>query len=221
MYDLVKRFFDFLFGVIAILILLPLFIPIVILLKLTDEGEIFYFQERVGYKNRPFKIVKFATMLKASPNLGSGLITLRDDYRVTKMGKFLRMSKINELPQIINIIKGDISFVGPRPLVSSIFKNYSESLQNNIYNVKPGLTGIGSIVFRDEEKLFSNVKTENYNDFYKRVISPYKGKLEIWYQKHRSFFVDFMLIVFTAFSVIYPKQNLHKLFFKNLPEEIN
>src|SRR5438128_1368584 len=106
MYRIAKRFLDLLLACIALLILLPVFIPVMIILKLTGEHEVFYFQKRIGYKNRPFYIWKFATMIKNSPNIGTGEITLRNDPRVTKFGKFLRMSKIKELPQIINVLKG-------------------------------------------------------------------------------------------------------------------
>ena len=111
MYLIVKRVFDIIFSLLSIIILSPIFVPIIVLLKFTAEGEVFYFQERIGFRNKKFKIIKFATMLKASPNLGTGMITLRNDYRVTNVGRFLRMSKINELPQIFNILIGDISFV--------------------------------------------------------------------------------------------------------------
>ena len=127
-------------------------------------------------------------MLKNSMNMGTGSITLQNDPRVTKIGSFLRKTKINELPQIINILKGDISLVGPRPLVAKTFNAYNDEVQSKIYNVKPGLTGIGSIVFRDEESIISAVKDEDPHEFYKRVIAPYKGELEMWYQKHNSFF---------------------------------
>ena len=158
MYSILKRTFDVLMSGIAILILSPLLIPVIILLKLTGEGYVFYKQERVGYKNKTFLIWKFATMLKNSMNMGTGSITLQNDPRVTKIGSFLRKTKINELPQIINILKGDISLVGPRPLVEKTFSAYNEEVQSKIYNVKPGLTGIGSIVFRDEESIISAVK---------------------------------------------------------------
>ena len=150
--------------------------------------------------------------------MGTGSITLKDDFRVTKIGKFLRISKINELPQILNILKGDISFVGPRPLVSKTFNAYNNDIKSKIYNVKPGLTGIGSIVFRDEENIISNIKNENPHDFYKRVIAPYKGDLEIWYQNNRSFLNDFFLIIFTAWVIFFPKSKLYFKFFKYLPK---
>ena len=217
MYDFFKRLLDIVISLIALIILLPVFIPIVIVLKFTGEGEIFYFQERIGINNSRFQIWKFATMLKNSMNLGSGSITLQNDSRVTLAGAFLRKTKINELPQIINILKGDISLVGPRPLVDKTFSAYTEDVQSKIYNVKPGLTGIGSIIFRDEESLISEVTDEDPHDFYKRVISPYKGGLEMWYQDHRSLFLDFQLIFMTAFVILVPTTRLYEKWFKDLP----
>ena len=101
-------------------------------------------------------IFKFATMMKNSPNIGSGDVTLRNDPRVTIIGKYLRESKLNEVPQLFNILIGDISIIGPRPLMREGFNRYSLKFQNSVYNVKPGLTGIGSIVFRDEEKIITD-----------------------------------------------------------------
>ena len=158
MYNFVKRFFDIVFSLLAIIILLPLFIPIIILLLLTGEHEVFFRQERVGYKNKIFKILKFATMLKNSPNMGDGDITKRGDPRITAVGKFLRQSKLNELPQVFNILFGDMSFVGPRPLMKVGFDRYSDEMKGKVYNVQPGLTGIGSIQFRDEELIITQSK---------------------------------------------------------------
>ena len=218
MYLFLKRLLDIIVSFITLIILLPLFIPIIVALRLTAEGEVFYFQERIGLNNSRFQIWKFATMLKNSMNIGTGSITLQNDFRVTPIGKFLRKTKINELPQIINILKGDISLVGPRPLVTKTFLAYSEEIQSKIYKVKPGLTGIGSIVFRDEESLISSVKDEDPHEFYKRVIAPYKGELEMWYQENRSFFLDFQLIFMTAWVILFPKSYLYIKWFKNLPE---
>ena len=218
MYNLSKRFLDIIVSLIALTLLLPLFIPIIILLRITAEGEVFYFQERIGLKNSRFQIWKFATMLKNSMNMGTGSITLQNDFRVTPIGKFLRKTKINELPQIINILKGDISLVGPRPLVTKTFSAYTEEIQSKIYNVKPGLTGIGSIVFRDEESLISAVKDEDPHEFYKRVIAPYKGELEMWYQKNKSFFLDLQLIFMTAWVILFPESRLYEKWFRDLPK---
>jgi lipopolysaccharide/colanic/teichoic acid biosynthesis glycosyltransferase len=213
------RILDIILSLFALLILLPLFIPIVIILLLTGEHKVFYSQSRVGYKNKNFKILKFATMLSNSANMGTGSLTLKNDSRVLPFGIFLRKTKINELPQILNILNGDLSIVGPRPQMQVDFEKYSEEVQQNIYNVKPGLTGIGSIVFRDEESLISlAAKNENPHDFYKRVISPYKGELEMWYQKHRSFYLDFQLIFITSWAIVVPETRLHEKWFADLPK---
>jgi len=218
MYNFSKRLLDIVLSFISLIILLPIFIPIIIILRFTAEGEIFYFQERIGINNSRFQIWKFATMLKNSMDMGSGSITLQNDFRVTKIGVFLRKTKINELPQIINILKGDISLVGPRPLVTKTFSAYNEEVQSKIYNVKPGLTGIGSIIFRDEETIISAVTDEDPHAFYKRVIAPYKGELEMWYQDHRSLYLDFQLIFMTAFVIFFPKTRLYERWFKDLPK---
>ena len=218
MYKLSKRLLDIIISLISLTLLLPLFIPIIILLRFTAEGEVFYFQERIGVNNSRFQIWKFATMLKNSMNMGTGSITLQNDFRVTKVGGFLRKTKINELPQIINILKGDISIVGPRPLVTKTFSAYSKEIQEKIYNVKPGLTGIGSIVFRDEETLISNAKDEDPHEFYMRVIAPYKGELEMWYQDHKSILLDLQLIFFTAWVIIFPESRLYEELYTDLPK---
>ncbi len=217
MYSFLKRALDITISLITLLVLIPVFIPIIIVLKFSGEGEVFYFQERIGINNTKFKIWKFATMLKNSMNMGSGSITLRNDPRVTKVGVFLRKTKINELPQIINILCGDISLVGPRPLVERTFKAYNKEVQSKIYRIKPGLTGIGSIIFRDEESIISNIKNEDPHIFYKRVIAPYKGELEMWYQSNRSFIIDFKLIFTTAWVILFPASKLYKKWFKGLP----
>ncbi len=217
MYSFLKRALDITISLITLLVLIPVFIPIIIVLKFSGEGEVFYFQERIGINNTKFKIWKFATMLKNSMNMGSGSITLRNDPRVTKVGVFLRKTKINELPQIINILFGDISLVGPRPLVEKTFKAYNKEVQSKIYRIKPGLTGIGSIIFRDEESIISNIKNEDPHIFYKRVIAPYKGELEMWYQSNRSFIIDFKLIFTTAWVILFPASKLYKKWFKGLP----
>ena len=212
------RIIDVLLSILALLVLLPLFIPIVVILLLTGEHKVFYLQTRVGYKNKDFKIIKFATMLSNSPNIGSGSLTLKNDPRVLPFGSFLRKTKINELPQILNIIIGDLSLVGPRPQMQVDFKKYSEDVQGKIYNVRPGLTGIGSIIFRDEESLISlAAENEDPHDFYKRVIAPYKGELEIWYHSHRSVFLDSQLIFMTAWAIVFPETRLYEKWFKDLP----
>ncbi len=214
MYKLIKRIIDILIATIALVVLSPLLIPSVIILLLSGEHEVFYLQKRIGYKNRIFNIWKFATMVKNSPNMGTGEITLRNDPRVTKFGKLLRMTKVNELPQIINVFKGDMSIVGPRPLMDVSFKLYPENVQQVIYNCRPGITGIGSLIFRDEEKIVSDAPDPKA--MY-AAIYPYKGALELWYQQNVSLYTDFMIIFLTAWSLLAPKNQLTHKIFKDLP----
>ncbi len=217
MYKHIKRFFDIIFSLTAIILLSPVFVPIIILLLLTGEHEVFYKQDRVGYKNKIFKILKFATMLKNSPNMGDGDITKRGDPRITAVGKFLRQSKLNELPQVFNILLGDMSFVGPRPLMKVGFDRYSDEMKGKVYNVQPGLTGIGSIQFRDEELIITQSKLPPH-ECYRDVILPYKGALEVWYQEHRNFYTDFMILFLTAWYIVFPKSELVHKIFPSLPK---
>ena len=209
-----KRTIDIIISFIAIIVLLPILIPICIILVLTGEHEIIYFQKRIGKDLRNFNIWKFATMLKNSEKLGHGIITVRNDSRVLPFGKFLRMTKINEIPQLINILIGDMSIVGPRPL---IYNPYAEGVGEKIYSNKPGLTGIGSIMLRDEEILLSNTLMDK-KEFYDNHISPYKAKLELWYYCNRSFLIDLKIILTTMWVVIFPYSKIIDKWFPKLPE---
>ncbi|MBK8710509.1 MAG: sugar transferase [Niastella sp.] len=215
MYKFTKRLLDILLAGLALVILSPLLIIIVLILLLTGEHEVFYLQKRVGYQNKIFYIWKFATMVKNSPNIGTGEITLRNDPRVMPFGKFLRMSKLNEIPQIMNVLLGDMSIVGPRPLMHVSFNLYDAGVKEKIYNSKPGMTGIGSLVFRDEEKILS--LASDPKTMYQKIY-PYKGKLEIWYLQHASLWVDIKIIFLTAWTILFPENKLTPRFFKNLPQ---
>ena len=215
MYKILKRIIDLLIAIIALTLLSPILIPCIIILLFTGEHKVFYFQKRLGYKNRIFNICKFATMLQNSPNIGTGEITLRNDPRVTKFGKILRITKVNELPQIINVFIGDMSIVGPRPLMEVSFKQYPEAVQQKIYNCKPGMTGIGSLIFRDEEKIVSDAPDPKA--MYKNIYL-YKGELELWYQGKASLYTDFMIIFLTAWSILFPQNKLTGKIFKDLPK---
>jgi lipopolysaccharide/colanic/teichoic acid biosynthesis glycosyltransferase len=217
MYKAFKRFFDIIFSILAIVVLSPMLIPIIIILKLSGEGEIFYYQKRIGLKNKEFSIIKFATMLKNSPNIGDGIYTAKGDSRILPFGNFLRKSKINELPQLFNILFGNMSIIGPRPLILETFEFYSKDVKHALSILKPGLSGVGSIVFRDEENILSNVKNISKEDFYKNKISPYKGNLEVWYSKNQTFYNDFLIIFLTVWGVLIPKSNLAFNLLKNLP----
>lgn len=216
MYRFVKRSLDILLSGFAILVLSPLLIPVMIVLKCTGEHDVFYGQERIGYLNRRFKILKFATMLRDSPNMAGGLHTTHGDPRVLPFGRFLRKTKINELPQLFNIFLGDMSIVGPRPLVDKTFEPYSDEVKAKIYSVKPGLTGIGSVVFRDEETLLSKSALP-IDECYAKVVAPYKGALEMWYLGHVGFLTDWKLIFLTAWVILFPSSRLVERMFRDLP----
>ncbi len=212
----IKRFFDVVLSALGIVVLSPLLVPVMIILLLTGEHYIFYGQKRVGYKNRQLRIWKFATMLKASTSLGTGSLTVKNDPRVFPFGRFLRKTKLNEAPQIFNILLGDMSIVGPRPQMEVDFLKYPEHIQDIIYNVHPGMTGIGSIIFRDEEKWISAHDGDKH-EFYRSHIAPYKGVLELWYQQHLTFRTDFMLVFLTAWVILFPQSELVHKIFRDLP----
>lgn len=212
-----KRIFDFLLSLVALLLLSPLFIPITIVLLLTGEHYVFYTQKRIGKGGKEFGLLKFATMLKNSPNIGSGDVTLSHDPRVLPIGRFLRSTKINELPQLLNILLGDMSFVGPRPLTPKVFNYYKDDAKSIIIRMKPGLTGVGSIIFRDEESILGNSKLP-WEECVKQEIMPRKAEAEKWYFQHKNFSTDIILIFITAWVVVFPSSHIMKLFFRDLPE---
>ena len=212
---MIQRLLDLLFSIIAIIILSPLFIIVAVILRVTGEGEIFYSQERIGRQGHKIFIKKFATMQKNSPNIGTGTITLKNDPRVLPFGKLLRKTKINELPQLLNILKGDMSIIGPRPLTSETFSAYSKQIQKSVISVRPGLSGVGSIVFRDEEKLLNSA--EDSKIFYRNIIAPYKGELECWYSQNNTTVNYFLLIFITIQVVCFPSSKLLWRLFSDLP----
>ena len=211
-----QRLFDLVISGFSILVLSPLLLPIILLLRITGEGEVFFSQERMGKGGSLFSLHKFATMLKDSPNMGSGTLTLQDDPRILPLGNFLRKTKINELPQLLNVFKGDMSIVGPRPQSSRNFSAFSEDVQKNIILVSPGLTGLGSIFFSNEEAMLTSAV--NHDEFYDSVIMPYKGQLETWYVNHATILIDLKIIYVTALKIIFPKLGLNlSKFFDGMP----
>lgn len=215
---IIKRLVDILLSILALTILLPLFIPIIIILLLTGEHEVFYLQTRIGKKNSKFKIWKFTTMVKNSANMGTGSLTLRDDPRVLPIGKFLRKTKINELPQFINVLIGNMSMVGARPQMEVDFLKFPGHVQKSIYDTPPGITGVGSIIFRDEERWISEAEGDKH-EFYKNHIAPYKGEVEMWYQQNISLYTDLMLIFLTVWVILAPESDVIYKVFKGLPEK--
>ena len=209
------RFFDVLLSGLALIVLSPLLIPIVLFLKFSGEGEIFFLQERVGKNREMFKLFKFVTMLKDSPSIGTGTVTMKNDPRVLPAGKFLRKTKINELPQLLNVFIGHMSLVGPRPQAPRCFDAFPVESQDIIVQVKPGLSGIGPIVFRGEEDILEG--HSGTLDFYDNVIGPYKGDVEAWYVGKQGLIAYFSLILLTVWVVLFPKSDLVWRLFKDLP----
>ena len=214
-----ERFFDIFLSAVSLLLLSPLLLPVIVALRFTGEGEIFFLQERIGRHGKKFKLFKFATMLKNSPNIGTGTVTMRGDPRVLPLGIFLRKTKINELPQLVNIFFGNMSVIGPRPLTIQTYVAYSERTQDLIKQVRPGLSGIGSIIFRGEEEIMHG---ENASvDFYANVIAPYKGALEEWFVSNKSLYIYFVAIFVTLWAVLIPNTKIAWIVFKNLPKPPN
>lgn len=210
-----RRLFDIMFAGAALLLLLPLLIPIVIFLRFTGEGEIFFAQRRVGRGGGTFNLLKFATMLKNSPNMGTGTVTVKSDPRILPAGRFLRSTKINEIPQLLNVLGGSMSLIGPRPLTQQTFGAYSPETQAIVTQVRPGLSGIGSVIFRGEEDILADANSSVA--FYNEVIAPYKGALERWYVAHNGLYTYFALIFATVAVVALPKSQLGWRLFPDLP----
>lgn len=209
------RILDIALSFLAIVLLLPFMIPIMIGLKLTGEHDIFYRQMRIGMGGKSFGVWKFATMLRNSPNMPGGVLTQKNDPRILPMGRFLRKTKINELPQLINVFVGQMSFVGPRPQAVSHYDLYSDEVKAAIDTVRPGITGIGSLIFRDEEDMLNAV--DNRNEFHDKIIAPYKGELEKWFVSNNTVWNYFKIIFLTAWSVVVPGFKAHRAFC-GLPE---
>ncbi|MBR4791757.1 MAG: sugar transferase [Treponema sp.] len=209
------RFFDILFSGLAIIILLPFMIPIMIGLKLTGEHDIFYKQTRIGKGGKPFGVLKFATMMRNSENMPGGVLTQKNDPRILPMGKFLRKTKINELPQLVNIFIGQMSVIGPRPQAKRHYDLYSDEVKAAIDTVAPGLSGLGSVAFRDEEDMLNAVTDRDA--FHDTVIAPYKGALEVYFVSHRTLGTYFKLIWLTVLAVLKPSSKSWRKAFKGLP----
>ncbi|MBL6649635.1 MAG: sugar transferase [Flavobacteriaceae bacterium] len=214
MYPLLKRGADILFSIIGILISAPLILISVFLIFLSGETSPFYLSHRIGQGGKLFRMFKLRTMNRSKPSKSP--LTGFNDNRVNFFGRFLRFSKIDELPQFFNILNGDLSFVGPRPLLPEVFMYYPKEVRQTLNTVRPGVTGIGSIVFRNESDLFKKAKGSN-EDFYKHRIAPLKADLELWYVKKYSFVVDFKILIYTVVAVFYGQVKSIEKRFKNLP----
>lgn len=214
MYDVFKRIIDVILATLALIILSPFLTPIVIILRFTGEGLVFFRQMRFGYKNKPFAILKFVTMLKDSPSTGT--ITASKDPRILPFGRFLRNTKINELPQLVNVVIGDMSIVGPRPLTNEAFSLYPDDQKPLIYQSYPGITGLGSVVFRHEETILAK-SNKPRNQCYKEDILPVKAALEVWYSKKKSLWVDIKIVILTFLALFISDNKLYLKWFEDLP----
>lgn len=205
-----KRIMDVLLSGLAVTILSPVFMVVSILIKLSGE-DIFFLQERVGQYEKRFRLMKFTTMPKGSEKLGD--ITTSTDSRVTTLGRFLRRTKINELPQLINVLLGNMSMVGPRPLMRNHAALYPQDKRKRIYSLKPGLTGLGSLYFNHEDRLLASA--DNVRQYYAHVIMPKKANFELWYAQNWSILLDFR-ILFLTFLVLLGVEKIGQLWCEQL-----
>ena len=210
------RFIDISISLLMLLLLLPILILICFVLSMTGEKEIFYLQKRVGQDRKLFSIIKFATMKKDSPFIGTRTITIENDPRILLLGNFLRKTKINEIPQFLNVLKGEMSLVGPRPLTKEVFEMYPKKLSKIISSIKPGVSGLGSLIFKNEFLLLQ--KNKYIKKIYKDKISTYKGEIEYWHVKNFNFFCYVKILILTFFVLLFNKPKLVFNFFPRLPK---
>ena len=195
---MVKRLFDIIFSFLGLILVSPLFLVIAFLIKRESPGPVFYRGVRIGKSGKPFRIFKFRTMVENAEELG-GPSTAGDDPRLTKIGKFLKKYQLDELPQLINVLKGEMSLVGPRPEVKMYVEMMAEEERNNILSIKPGMTDLASLWnFHESEALRGSPDPEKA---YMEKIRPQKIKLQLGYVKNRSFWLDLKIILKTIFKL--------------------
>jgi lipopolysaccharide/colanic/teichoic acid biosynthesis glycosyltransferase len=194
----IKRAFDMLFAFASLLLLSPMMIAAALLIKCDSKGPVFFKQERIGRGFRPFLIYKFRTMRQDFDRAGR-LITVGADPRITRIGHFLRKTKMDELPQLINVLKGDMSFVGPRPEVRQYVQAFQKDYEE-ILKVRPGITDLASLKYRDEASLLA--KAKDPEEEYVTHVLPDKIRLAKDYLQRSSFLFDLSLIVKTLFRIL-------------------
>jgi lipopolysaccharide/colanic/teichoic acid biosynthesis glycosyltransferase len=198
-YEIKKRFFDFVASFFGLMLLTPIFVLAALWIKIDSRGPIFFRQERVGFQGVPFRIHKFRTMILDAEKIGKQ-ITVGADSRITAVGNFLRKYKLDELPQLIDVLVGDMSLVGPRPEVPKYIDCYSDDEKHDVLSIKPGITDNASIEFRDESELLASSKDPEAT--YINEVLPKKIALYRKYVKERSFFGDVVIIFKTIFLII-------------------
>jgi lipopolysaccharide/colanic/teichoic acid biosynthesis glycosyltransferase len=191
-----KRLFDFSLALIGLIILSPLFFITILIIKLTSQGAIFHRGKRVGLNSKLFTLYKFRTMIANAANIGPG-ITTKNDQRITMVGNILRRTKIDELPQLINVLKGDMSLVGPRPEDPRYVSQYTPE-QRQVLSVRPGITSPASLAYRNEERLLTGTDWEKT---YITKILPEKIKIDLAYLSKQTFLSDICLIIQTILSM--------------------
>ncbi|MGH8283360.1 MAG: sugar transferase [Gammaproteobacteria bacterium] len=192
-----KRCFDFVAAAIGIVLLSPLFILVALLIKASSPGPIFFKQERVGYKGRPFLIWKFRTMVRGAESLG-GSLTVGNDPRITRIGGWLRKTKLDELPQLFNVLTGEMSLAGPRPEVERYVKLYTEA-QRKVLDLMPGITDPASIHFKRESQLLGEATQPEQT--YINSVMPEKIRLNLEYARRANFWSDFGVILRTLGAI--------------------
>ena len=191
-----KRLFDIIFSFLGLILLLPLFIIVSILIKVDSSGPIFFLQERVGLHGKYFKIIKFRSM-KVNQN-DSLTVTLKNDKRITRIGRKLRKYKIDEIPELMNVLIGDMSFVGPRPDVPG-YTDLLKGNDRNILNLRPGITSSASIKYSNEEQLL--LEQEDPIAYNNDVIFPDKVKMNLNYYENNNIWIDIKIIFATVFTL--------------------
>lgn len=192
-----KRGFDLFFSFVGLIILVPLFFAIAAAIKLESRGPVFYRGVRIGLEGQKFRIFKFRTMVADADRRG-GTSTKEDDPRLTRMGRFLRRFKLDELPQLLNVLAGDMSFVGPRPQVQWAVDLYTEE-ERRLLTVRPGITDYASLRFRNEGEILRGY--DDPDKAYMELIAPEKMRLGLYYVENRSMWMDLKLVILTALSV--------------------
>jgi len=193
-----KRLFDLFLSVVGLILLLPLFIIVALWIKCDSSGPVFFRQARVGRFGRLFSIYKFRTMCADAESKGRQ-ITVGDDPRITRSGRFLRRYKLDELPQLMNVVKGEMSLVGPRPEVPRYVELYPKHLREKVLSVPPGITDFASIEYKDENAILGNA--EDPESAYIEQVMPVKLKYYERYVAERSLWVDFKLILATLRAI--------------------
>jgi lipopolysaccharide/colanic/teichoic acid biosynthesis glycosyltransferase len=198
LYEPIKRIFDCGVAALGLILLLPLMAVIALLIKLDSPGSVFFAHERVGRHGRKFKVLKFRTMVQDAPKLG-GAITARHDPRITRIGRLLRTTKLDELPQLWNVLKGEMSLVGPRPEVERYVQLWEPALREQVLSVRPGITGLTQIRYRHEERLLA--QQPDPEKYYREVLLPLKLASDAEYVRRRSLMFDLSLLLRTVIAL--------------------